>query len=81
MSIIYVELNESKEPTTINNKEHNIINKIIAIMITNVLIPEGVIINVTKYKSEKLKNNQIKYISSFLVNDLKKFLVFVMLLI
>jgi len=39
MSIIYVELNESKESTTINNKEHNII-KIIAIMITNVLIPE-----------------------------------------
>ena len=61
------------------NQQHNIINKTIVVMITSVSTP--IIINVIKYKSKKLKNNQIKYISSFLVNDLKKFLVFVMLLI
>jgi len=61
------------------NQQHNIINETIVVMITSVSTP--IFINVTKYKSKKLKNNQIKYISSFLVNDLKKFWVFVMLLI
>jgi len=66
MSIIHAELNESKEPTTINNKEHNIINKIIAIMITNVLIPELL---------SMLQNIKVKNLRIIKYNTLVRFLL------